>query len=548
MEERARLPESQIGFVSSTANNPTTTDQFAVNLGRNHMLKRFDVVTVVLEDQSRTHGVVTEIVNPTESPSHLANHMDTDIADLPQEPNTKLFQVNTATARVLSNSHGHDMPVPHAGSVYLATSADIDEALGIDIRLRETPQNMIAAGMLKLSNGTIARIMVDLLFLLGHEGAHMNVSGLPGLATKTSFLLFLISSILQHEERLKKKETAVIVLNSKKADLLQIDQLDPNLREDDRAAWQALGLEPRAFTQARYFLPRNDGGGANSFVPLPKDYEIYAFTLGETAEYLHLLFSHVSDPYHTISSTINEVRDVLRNPDDPLQNSIGTWEDLVQFLRSSTRDWRNIRSSSLGMVARHLRNVISGRGLFVSNLYGGGKGTKPERSMSDVVSTLRPGDVYVVDIANLRNHEQIMVVGSLLEAIDSIKADPEQMETFPPKVILYLDELGKYAPGSQNDAIVSKLLDIAERGRSTGQILFSAEQSRSTVNSRIMGAMGNSAIGVTGSAELSHSVYAAIPNEIKSTIPRLEKGEMVLVHPVFRFPVKIRFPRPAWRQ
>ena len=434
-----------IGFVSSTANDPTTTDKFAVNLGRNQMVRRFDVVTAILEDESRTHGVVTEIINPTESPSHLANHMDTDIADLPAEPNTKLFQVNTATARVLSNSRGHDMPVPHACQAYLATSTDIEEALGIDIRIKETPHNMIAAGMMKQSNGAIARIMLDILFLLGHEGAHINVSGLPGLATKTSFLLFLISSILQHEERIHKKETAVIILNSKKADLLQIDQIDPNLTEEHKQDWLALDLEPRPFTNVQYFLPRGEDGVPSSFVPMPQSFDVYAYTLEESADYLHLLFSHLPDQYGTISSTINEIRDVLRTPGDPFENRMGTWEQLIEFLSQQRNDWRNIRPGSLGMVARHLRTMTAGRGLFVSSLFGGSKGLKAERSLSDIASMLHPGDVYVVDIANLRTNEQIMVVGSLLEAIDKIKTDPEQMATFPPKVILYLDELGKYA-------------------------------------------------------------------------------------------------------
>ena len=41
-------------------------------------------------------------------------------------------------------------------------------------------------------------VYLDSKFLIGPEAAHLNVTGVSGLATKTSIIEFLMSSIFQH--------------------------------------------------------------------------------------------------------------------------------------------------------------------------------------------------------------------------------------------------------------------------------------------------------------------------------------------------------------
>jgi hypothetical protein len=332
------MTETQrIGVVSSTANCPTTTEQFSLNLDQSQAVRRFDMVTVPLGDGSRTHGLVMEIANPTETPSHLANHMNTELGTLEEEMNSKIYQVNTASCAVLSNSAGHDMPVPHGQAVFLASSEGISEALGIDRRVAETPENMIAAGMIGLSNNVIGRVLLDVLFLLGPEGAHINASGVSGLATKTSYLLFLLQAILQQERRIGAQQTAVVILNSKKGDLLRIHQPAEGLTAEDRAAWEALDLEPIPFDNVRYFLPRGARGMANSFQPVPHPHSLYAFTLQGAAPYLHLLFGHITNESGTIESTMAEVREVLLDPGDTDHERINTWARLMAFFANQIK-------------------------------------------------------------------------------------------------------------------------------------------------------------------------------------------------------------------
>ena len=55
-------------------------------------------------------------------------------------------------------------------------------------------------------------------------------------------------------------------------------------------------------------------------------------------------------------------------------------------------------------------------------------------------------------------------------------------------------------------------------------------------------------LGRNGSAELSSPDYRFLDSDVKMNVTRLTKGELLLSHAVFRQPVRIRFPKPAYLQ
>jgi len=125
----------------------------------------------------------------------------------------------------------------------------------------------------------------------------------------------------------------------------------------------------------------------------------------------------------------------------------------------------------------------------------------------------------------------------------------EETSDLPRKVIIFVDELNKYAPaGSKASAIVEQILDVAERGRSIGIVLFSAQQFLSAVHPRIPGNASTLVIGRNGSAELANPEYRFLDPDVKMNVTRLGQGELLLAHAVYRQPVRIQFPRPAYRQ
>ena len=113
-------------------------------------------------------------------------------------------------------------------------------------------------------------------------------------------------------------------------------------------------------------------------------------------------------------------------------------------------------------------------------------------------------------------------------------------------VIVFVDELNKYAPSDGPETYVrSMLLDIAERGRYLGLVLFAAQQFRSQVHRRVVGNSGTSLFGRMDSDELATPGYATLSPAIRTKLSTLDKGQLMVRHPHFTQPVFVRFPRPA---
>jgi hypothetical protein len=165
---------------------------------------------------------------------------------------------------------------------------------------------------------------------------------------------------------------------------------------------------------------------------------------------------------------------------------------------------------------------------------------------------IKGGWTYVVDIAKLGDDEQTLVFGDILRTVYRIKSEDaeERTETtdVPEKILIFVDELNKYAPSGAESPITSQVLDVAERGRSLGVILLSAQQFMSAVHPRVTGNSATKIIGRTGSSEVNAPDYRFLDQDIRSAVTRLAKGELLISHAIYRQPVKIIFPKPAYMQ
>ena len=544
-----------IGKTSATDRDPNTSDKFSFWLAPGVIVNPFDIVQVEQvshEGKSETFGLVTILEHRTDSPTHLANFISSDFGELAEEPNTPRQGTTVANANVLSNSKDIYMPVSSDKVVNFADEAGIQVALGIDTM---KAADRIPAGLIMMSNGVAAVAYIDRRYVLGPESAHVNITGISGLATKTSYAMFLIQSILQKAPEEERNDIAVIILNVKHGDLLQIDQRPKKaLPVEEIELWGRLELDPKPFDSDRvhYFLPRGRDGLPNCFYE-PSPHNVYAYDLENTADKLDLLFAQVPDTYFTQESIISEIREGIKNREPDFRN-VHSKDNLLNEkplfdpqTHSAIREWRGIKGSSIGVFRRHIRRMIktTQSGVFVDGLH------THEKVLSDEILNIRGGHVYVVDIARLYEHEQMLVFGDLLRTIYKLKAElPEDRETSPPeKIIFFVDELNKYAPkGERTAPLTQNVLEIAERGRSLGVILVSAQQFMSAVHPRVTGNCATKIIGRSGSAEVMSTDYGFLDKEIKSNVTRLSKGELLLSHAVYRQPVKIRFPRPAYQQ
>lgn len=560
-----------IGKTSATERDANSSDRFNFWLAPDQIVNPFDIVEVEhlgkardrdgkpSGEPSRSYGLVTTIEHKTDAPNHLANFVSSNFGDVSeQDINTPRVGTNVAKVTILANNGEIYMPVQSDRVVFFASPEGISEALGIDTMAEK---NRIPAGLIKMSNGATTVAYLDQEFILGPEGAHINISGISGLATKTSFAMFVLQSVLQKAQKTKDEDNsplseriAVIILNVKQGDLLQIDQPNdhpPNVEQMEM--WEAMGMKPGPFNKVHYLLPRsNNPGMPGSFLEPVSGYQMYGYALGDAADKLDLLLSDISDQSGAMDALVGDIIQGIINREPAFKNC-NSWENLINseplVKNGKTEKWGDHYASTVGKFRRHLRRIIRTRttGLFTNAR------ARNEMNLAEQIREIEGGHVYVVDIARLNDEEQKLVFGDVLRTVYELKAeDPENRTSkkpVPDKIIFFVDELNKYAPsGHRGSPILEQVLDIAERGRSLGLILFSAQQFMSAVHSRVTGNCATKILGRIGASEIASPDYRFLDDDLKMNLTRLGKGELIVTHAVYRQPVKIIFPRPAYKQ
>jgi len=551
------MSESQervIGRASATERVPNQSNEFSFWLAPDVLVNPFDIIEAESYRSSKTYGLVMNLQHSTDANTHLSNYISNNFGEADEDPQTPRQGTTVAQCGVLSNTDEIYMPVPSEARIRFATAEGILQALGADAIAEE---NRIPAGLIEMSNGTQAPCFLDARYVLGPEGAHMNISGISGLATKTSYVMFLLTATLQRYVEADK--TAVILLNVKHDDLLHIHESNEKLTPADQKMWQSLGLQAKPFPSQRvhYLLPNGkytvNTGKPNSHSTPDIPFEIYAYALKNSKDKLDLLMGHVPDAWDTMRALVGEIQQKLENPGkDPNWASVKTWQSLldgpglVDPKENKTRAVGEVAPITVNRFRRILRRIVQTRqsGIFVDQL------SRNHCDLGEKIRAIKGGHTYVVDVCNLKDEEKTLVFGDILRTIYTLYAESDiAEEDLPSKVIIFVDELNKYAPdGTKGSPILDQVLEVAERGRSLGIILFGAQQFLSAVHDRVTGNCSTTLLGRTNAAEMAARSYRFLNPDIKAAATRLEKGQLILNHAVFREPVKIKFPMAAYKQ
>ncbi len=543
-----------IGKVSASEKHPATVDEFYFWLKDNIVVKPFDIVKVSSFKNSKTYGIIEEIVHITDSNGHISSYVSSDFGDVNSTPETLRLGLTYVKCKVLANvprKQGDEqiyMPIQDGQSVSFCTEEDILNALGL-----KNIKNPVPAGLIQMSNRICVPISFNGDFLLGSDGAHFNISGISGLATKTSYTMFLLQALQQ----IKKDDISIIVLNVKKSDLLRLDEENPEISESTNDDYKTCELTCKAFENVTYYYPyqkRREKQFSHTYLDKETVEEQhrqnksfnYIYTYEESAGQLDMLFSNIDDPTHTMESILTHI---MESPE--FQGL--TWDSFKDKLKMNTSTSTTSRSKDIPIQSwrkfKRLINKSINKDFFVESM---GNTEKRQVFLKNRIAEIKKGEVTVVDIARLDEQMQCFVFGDIVNSVYELKlGDTERDEADIPKhIIIFVDELNKYASSTspKNSPILSKILEITERGRSNGIVLFAAEQFRSAIHDRVKGNCSTNAYGRTNAIEISKPDYRFIPKVFSNMMTRLSKGELIIEHPIFRTLLKVKFPRPSYKQ
>lgn len=469
-------------------------------------------------------------------------------------------------------------PRPNA-PVFLARGEDFRKAIGADTMKRKIP-----AG-LSLAQDEV--VYIDLDFVDGEKGAHISISGISGVATKTSYGMFLLHEIMRESKRSQGESPkyAAIIFNVKGEDLLFIDK--PNKKfydqnsDEERKKWKKISeqiykdfIEKRkgfSVFDVKFFAPPKK----NLSILRPdvsqkaeSEVETFALTFFDFAKYNLIKYCLNEDDSDNLKALVETVAEYLSRKVEDLENKIKNGSikfeeldgsiyisdrkigDLNDFLQYLEKVWDNQKDElfqkiryynhpTFNAFIRRVKNFATYVGHIITHRAAlhnsGGEGVFRK------IINIKPGNIYVIHIGNLQEPAQRFLVGSILSRIFE-----EQERGTERKVIVFLDELSKYAPREGTSPIKSVLEDIAERGRSLGIILIGAQQSARTVSKKIT---MNSSVKVVGrmSPEEVHSPeYEFLSDEMKKRLTVFQPGRLILYQPSVFAPLPIKFPLPFW--
>lgn len=543
----------KIGKVSATEKSPTTNDEFIFWLDDNIEIKPFDIVKAgnnVGDKNSITYAIIQDISHITDSSGHIGNYVSSDFGDLDTAPQTKRLGVTYATAKVVHNTKDVYMPLRDGMVVEFADETEVKEALGL-----EKIKNPIPAGFLDVSNNIAVPICFNSDFLIGPEGAHLNISGISGLATKTSYAMFLLQAIQQ-----TKSDIAIIIFNVKGDDLLRLDENNPSLTDSQKTEWIKTNLECKPFVNVKYFYPfREDKDNfycntscekealSRQFSDNAAHTFVYTYRHARDTSILDLLFSNIDDPNFTIESILNFIAENKEFEDLD-------WTSFKEKLSENTKAKGQNRGQEITVQSwRKFTRLI--RKSIINPIFQKVLSTVPDKKnchLSAKIKKIKKGEVFVIDIAKMEEQLQGFVFGDVLQAINELKfgETDRNEEDIPKKIIIFVDELNKYASDTtpKSSPVLKNLLDMTERGRSEGIILFSAEQFKSAIHDRVQGNCSTHVYGRTNDIEISKPAYRYIQPTFKNMMTRLDKGELIVQHSIFKTLLKIKFPHPSYYQ
>ncbi|WP_300011094.1 ATP-binding protein [Pseudonocardia sp.] len=570
--------DAVVGLVDASMDSTTQRSHVVVDPGCDIALDELVVTAQRLADGSALHhyGVVVEVTGRIEGAELASDTARLAAATLPGE------RYRRAEVQWLRTVPERFLPPLSGASVWRAAGVHRDRALFLD---RMDAGERLPLG-LDLSG---APVYVAFSFINGDKGGHVSISGKSGVATKTSYALFLLYLLFETRYGAQVRGPGAagdraVVFSVKGEDLLHLDRpntaffADTDQAREAQVGWARLGLpEVGPFRHVRVYAPRSEEDERGTRVANVRTRDrrtvtIYGWTPWEFVR--AGLLDYVFDDLDTgqLSFVEQVVRLQLLRYTYPLDGDsegrvvlaepAAVGEQVPMSWERARRRTRRPQPGSAGVVVEDFAGlvefvadkVLDGPGFdpawtggvmpgtaqaFVRRLWGAEPRLRPLIA-AGLTAVDRGAAISVVDVHALHEDAQRFVVGAVLA---SVWRDHESSAAAG-KTWVLLDELNKYAPRQGRSPIKHLLVDIAGRGRSLGVLLLGAQQNPSGVDPNIT---GNAALHVVGQIRAQEAAELGfLPAEMRARAQLVAPGTMITSQPLIPAPISVRFPFPPY--
>jgi hypothetical protein len=554
-----------LGKVASPPRREATSEAFHFWVSRKQLVEKTQIVrtdSVVAGREVSFYAVVDEVFRQSRK-RDIGEEFDAFDGDTAYVPEFAAEGITFATASILRAVPSVLTPPLEWSEVVLGAEQDAFLAYGAD-----EIDHKLAVGLVKNGGEALAGPgYIDLDYLLGANGGHMNVNGSAGRGTKSSFLLFSVAQLLREARRQAveapsaddRLQVVPIVFNVKGFDLFHIHHANRNFEPEKHLAdWQALGVDtPGPFAGVRYYAPQMKG--AATAIPTGCDMPVQPYSWGlkdiVMLGLLPYLFADEDANDANFGALVLDIEEWLtderRHNDGSSSRALRTdqsqpttLQELVNWVKTESRakeDHRTLHghhSGTWGKLYRRLvKLVIEGDGVLRRHDQAGHPLNLADRQTTDPI---------VVDLNGLAGWPalQRFVVATVIRRLVDERTGTNAARGLV--YLLVLDELNRFAPRGSGDPITGLIETVAAEMRSQGIILFGAQQQASKVSEKVVENAGIRVVGRSGTLELEQPVWRGMSAGARRKAAQLPTNEKLVIQDNFREPMHVRVPFPSW--
>jgi hypothetical protein len=539
-----------LGRVAAPPGHESTSGVFYFWVDRRQTVERTQIVTTSSAVGGRTVrfvGIVQEVYRRSRQMTmgEEADRFDRKSAEQPPFDSEGVTYAEVAILR--TDPVAHTPPIEES-LVYLGGPADAATGYGFD-RIRD--ENKLAVGRLRNGGSEYAGpAIIDIAYLLGENGGHLNVNGIAGMGTKSSFLLHIILLLILWARRTARPgdtgrmQVVPIIFNVKSFDLFFIDRWSRNWKPEYTDEWQVLGVDnPEPFRNVRFFAPQ-ERKSENPIRTGRDGVEAYSWGLADVIAQglFRFLFADddLGNPSFSALVAAIEERLTRDTPQGPQLRPDGpqSFDELPAWVKDEANQ-QALGEPHAGTRASLLRRL---RGLLLDS-DGVLRRDRPNGKPLQMPAAEVDGPL-VVDLFGVKDEKmKRFVVAAVLRQLVEMRSQ-EPVEGL--RYVIALDELNRFAPRGGSDPITAMIENVAAQMRSAGIILLGAQQEASRVSPTVIENSGIRAVGRSGTLELSAEVWKSLGPAGKAQAAQLLESEKLIVQPNYRAPMLAKIPFPPW--
>jgi uncharacterized protein len=538
-----------LGKVAAPPNKESTSEQFFFWVEREKLVERTQIVHTECQLGDRDTpvkfiGLVEEVYRQSRQ-RDMGEEVDRHDGQVQANPPFRSEGFTYAKVTILRTDPVTHAPPNEESTVRLGGPLEAQKGYGIDRMRRD---NKLSVGRLKNGGlGFAGPAVIDLAYLLGENGGHLNVNGIAGLGA--NYLLLRRAAELKDLEpgRTDRLQIVPVIFNVKNYDLFFIDRWNKNWRAESGDDWRKLGInDPAPFEAVQFFAPQLRG------LPTPvnvgrshAEVRPYSWGLSDIIAHklLRYLFAESDINDANFGALVGAVEEWLtfenQNGTTGLRNGAPqTFQTLYEELREvDDHQIGDPHPGTKGKLLRRLRGLLQdGDGVLRRGEPTGNPLIMPESETDGPLVV----DLYGI---NRTPSLQRFVVAAVFHQLVE-KRSGNTVEGL--RYLVTLDELNRFAPKGSTDPITEKIEQVAAEMRSQGIILLGAQQQASLVSPRVIENAGIRAIGRSGTLELSSDLWKFLSPAARSQAAQILEDEKLLVQPSFRAPMLAKIPFPPW--